>query len=81
MRSKSEIERTISHLKTDCTAEASVNKAWIAALEWVLGDDEHRNAYQEWLELIEPPRPPWKDYSAREFELLLCLKNAYNRLR
>jgi hypothetical protein len=55
MRSKAEIERQLAHFKTgECPKHGTVeNEYWIAALEWVLGDEDHRHAYTQWLQSIE----------------------------
>jgi len=53
MRSKAEIERTLRHMKAGCPTDAATNAVWIAALEWVLGDDAHRAAYALWLAEID----------------------------
>jgi hypothetical protein len=81
MRAKSEIERTLEHLKAgDCAADPAVNAIWITALEWVLGDEDHRKAYDEWLKAIKPPEQI-TDCTTVELQLNYWLTMAYNRLR
>ncbi len=47
MRSKREIEKTLQHLRSECRAGSEENAIWIKALEWVLGDEEHRAAFDK----------------------------------
>lgn len=50
MRSKAEIEAQLTHFRNDCAKRDTVeNQHWIAALEWVLGDEKHRTVYEQWL--------------------------------
>jgi hypothetical protein len=79
MRSKADIERTLKHMKTDCPTDAATNAVWIAALEWVLGDDAHRAAYDDWLRQIEPPPQP--GLTIHEIMLRHSLFMALERLR
>jgi len=79
MRSKADIERTLKHMKTDCPTDAATNAVWIAALEWVLGDDAHRAAYDDWLRQITPT--PELPSTAREITLKYSLLMALERLR
>lgn len=87
MRAKREIEHTLEHLKSPaCTADAAINAVWIEALEWVLGDAAHREAYAEWLRQIEPPPLRAADAAvtgatARELVLQHSLFMALTRLR
>lgn len=53
MRSKREIENTIAHMRSGCSADPAVNTIWIEALEWVLGDSAHRSTYDDWIRAIE----------------------------
>ena len=77
MRSKAEIEKTLAHMKADCTADPAVNAIWIAALEWVLGDEAHRQAYADWLREIHPP----KNGITTPYEITVKLLMALERLR
>ena len=53
MRSKQEIERQIAHFKNDCVNKGTeANAIWVEDLEWVLGDEEHQQAYKEFLDGI-----------------------------
>lgn len=80
MRSKTEIENQLAHFRTACTAAPEVNAHWIEVLEWVLGDDEHKHAYTEWLRHIEPSNDAG-DHTPRELILKYSLLCALERLR
>ena len=47
MRSRNEVEAVLTHLKSGtCDKHATPeNDTWIAVLEWVQGDPEHRRAF------------------------------------
>jgi hypothetical protein len=90
MRSKSEIEKTLAHLKSSaCTGDPAVNAHWIEVLEWVLGDAEHRATYNEWIRHIDPitdeatTLPPLfaDNHTPRELVLKYSLLSALERLR
>ena len=55
MRLKREIERQLEHFQNGkCHHTGSPeNEIWIKALEWVLGDPDHQNAYAEWLKTLD----------------------------
>lgn len=67
----------------DCVAAPDVNAIWIEALEWVLGDEAHRAAYDDWLRHIQPgeEHADVKMLSAREVGLRDSLLMALERLR
>jgi hypothetical protein len=81
MRMKSEIENQLAHFKAGCTADPAVNATWIQALEWVLGDAAHQQAYAEWIRTIEPL--PARTDAPTPSELILkhSLLQALGRLR
>lgn len=80
MRSKSEIEKTLAHMKADCTADPAVNAVWIAALEWVLGDEAHQQAYNHWLNTIShATEPPF--HTTDEKFLSIIARELLTRLR
>jgi hypothetical protein len=52
MMTKRRIEQQLAHFKDSCAStfdpvQASEIAGWIAALEWVLGDEKHRSVYGE----------------------------------
>lgn len=58
MQSKRRIELQLAHFKDGCAsvqdpASASELAGWVKALEWVLGDEEHRAAYAKFLAELE----------------------------
>ena len=67
-------------MKSDCPAAPAVNAVWIEALEWVLGDDAHRTAYDDWLRHIEPSDDAG-EHTPRELVLKHSLLMAIQRLR
>ena len=82
MRSKTDIERTLAHMKNgNCTASAATNAVWIEALEFVLGDDEHRLKYDELLRAIAAPLDDSPHSAGRELMLEYSLRTALTRLR
>lgn len=82
MRSKTDIERTIAHMKNgNCTASAATNAVWIEALEFVLGDDAHRLKYDEFIASIEPEPVELSELTPRELALRYSLLMALERLR
>ena len=84
MLSKKSIEQQLEHFKNGCPwADTGENEIWILALEWVLGDEEHRKAYAEaigQLELVAQGRFD-ADSTARERIMALALSQALERLR
>jgi hypothetical protein len=81
MLAKSEIERQLKHFKTDRTTDAAETAVWIKALEWVLGDDAHRRAYDAWImETMPAPTRP-AEWTPRELLLRHSLIMALERLR
>ena len=84
MLSKQRIEQQLEHFKNGCTnAGSRENEIWILALEWVLGDEEHRKAYAEaigQLELVAQGRFD-TDSTVRERIMALALSQALERLR
>jgi hypothetical protein len=57
MLSKRRIEQQLAHFKDGCAsthdpAQTSEIAGWIAALEWVLGDEKHRAGYEEFTERL-----------------------------
>jgi hypothetical protein len=82
MRSKTDIERTLAHMKTgNCAASAATNAVWIEALEFVLGDDAHRLKYDEFLRAIAAPLDDAPAAAGRELLLEHSLRMALLRLR
>jgi hypothetical protein len=84
MLSRQRIEQQLEHFKNGCPwADTGENEIWILALEWVLGDEEHRKAYAEaigQLELVAQGRFD-ADSTARERIMALALSQALERLR
>ena len=84
MLSKQRIEQQLEHFKNGCAwADPGESEIWILALEWVLGDEEHRKAYAEaigQLELVAQGRFD-ADSTARERIMALALSQALERLR
>lgn len=84
MLSKQRIEQQLEHFKNGCkNADAGENEIWVKALEWVLGDEEHRKAYAAvigQLELVAQRRFD-ADSTARERIMALALSQALDRLR
>ena len=84
MLSKQRIEQQLEHFKNGCPwADPGENEIWILALEWVLGDEAHRQAYAEaigQLELVAQGRFD-ADSTARERIMALALSQALERLR
>ena len=87
MLSKQRIEQQLEHFKNGCTnAGSRENEIWVEALEWVLGDEEHRKAYAaaiSQLELVAQDAPGRfdADSTARERIMALALSQALERLR
>lgn len=86
MRSKAEIERVLNHMRTDCAGEPAHNAVYMEALEWVLGDDAHKQAYDEFIRHLEPPELTGSTTSelhrtTRELLLEHSLLRALARLR
>ncbi len=84
MLSKQRIEQQLEHFKNGCSnAESRQNEIWIQALEWVLGDEEHRKAYAAFIaDLERHVQSPYRDpvpMGARAESLALRL--ALERLR
>lgn len=82
MRSKRQIERQLEHFKTDCPTPGAERETWIAALEWVLGDETHRHKYDAWIDMLQEstalePNPG----SLNERLLRLHLATTLERLR
>jgi hypothetical protein len=81
MRTKSEIERVLEHFSGNtCSTPAAEKAVWIAALNWVLGDNDHKRMYQNLLRHLEPEEPT-RDHTARELVLTHSLLIALARLR
>ena len=84
MQSKQRIEQQLEHFKNGCPkADSHENEIWILALEWVLGDEEHRKAYAAYIADLErlvqsPYRDPVPMGAAAES---LALRLALERLR
>ena len=87
MRSKREIERQLEHFKNGtCHHTGSPeNGIWIKALEWVLGDPDHQNAYAEWLKTLDAFIKPFseidKPMPPAELAQAFALRQALERLR
>jgi len=79
MLSKSTIERQLEHFRSgECGQHTSEeNKYWIAALEWVLGDELHRKT---WDDLIVSLEKLGEDY-APAASTRIALKAALEHLR
>ena len=84
MLSKQRIEQQLEHFKDGCPwADPGENEIWILALEWVLGDERHREAWVAFIadldRLVQSPSgadvPP--AYRAER----LALSQALERLR
>ncbi|MGA7236480.1 MAG: hypothetical protein WBY44_12420 [Bryobacteraceae bacterium] len=84
MLSRQRIEQQLEHFKDGCPwADPGENEIWILALEWVLGDEEHRKAYDGLigqLDLVAAVRFD-ADSTARERIMALALSQALERLR
>ena len=84
MQSKQAVENLLKHFKDGCPwADPGENEIWIQALEWVLGDEEHRKAYAAFIADLErhvqsPYRDPVPMGAAAES---LALRLALERLR
>jgi len=79
MRTKAEIEKTLHHMKTVCGADPASNTVWIQALEWVLGDAEHRAAFKKWLDTMDMSEFPPETPGERVYAIMLT--SALARLR
>lgn len=81
MRSKSEIEFQLEHFRSSCTTDAPERQIWIAALEWVLGDDEHRTAYSNFIASLETFATPNEESLPGDSIARHALAIALERLR
>jgi hypothetical protein len=74
MKSRAEIVRQLEHFKGDCPAGDSVNAMWIAALEWVLGNEQQREAHARLVAALKDMRadnePPWPEPTTPTVEIL-----------
>jgi hypothetical protein len=86
VQSKRRIEQQLAHFKTDCEsahdpAIAQEIAGWVKALEWVLGDEDHRAAYATFIaELEKTASLPRDEATTRERVLSLTLSMALERL-
>ena len=82
MLSKQRIEQQLEHFKAGCPwADPGENEIWILALEWVLGDEEHRKAYDELIRnLLELTREPAETQTTSELVTRIGLVRALKQL-
>lgn len=83
MRTKQEIENQLAHFKNgECQKHgSSENEIWITALEWVLGNEQHREAYAKWFEGLEAFIPERPTTTAEGYHVGLALRTALEHLR
>jgi hypothetical protein len=82
MLSKQRIEQQLDHFRNACAGAGSVeNEIWVKALEWVLGDEEHREAYAAFIRsLVEIAQERPDPQTVSERITLVALRQALDRL-
>lgn len=82
MLSKQRIEQQLEHFKNGCKkCDAGENEIWVKALEWVLGDEDHREAYAAFIRsLVEIAQERPEPITTSERITLVALRQALDRL-
>jgi hypothetical protein len=83
MLMKRDIERQLAHFRGDCDKrETEENAHWIAALEWVLGNEQQRIVYDAWLaEMRSLCETDHHELTPLEVSLLTAAHRMLERLR